>query len=144
MKRLIAVLGLLAMATPGHAHEVRSTVQAGAVTIVTLTYANGKSFAFEQFEVMPADAQTPSQVGRTDAQGRAAILPVAGKALEFTASAKDGHGARLVLADKTAPAPAPATAETPRWMLLAAGGGIIFGLFGLIQLTTTRNRKSPP
>jgi len=142
VKRLIAVLGLLAMATHGHAHEVRSTVQTGAVTIVSLTYANGKPFAFEQFEVMPAGAQTPSQVGRTDAQGRAAILPVAGKALEFTVSAKDGHGARLALGDKTAPA--PATAETPRWMLLAAGGGIIFGLFGLIQLFTTRKRKSPP
>lgn len=129
------------LASAGHAHEVNSTLQTEAVTIVTLAYANGKPFAFEQFEVVPAGATSPSQVGRTDAQGRAAILPGAGKTLEFTASAKDGHGVRLNVSAGPASAAPTTPAEIPRWVLMSAGGGIIFGLFGLIQLFITHNRK---
>lgn len=130
------------LANAGHAHEVNSTLQTEAVTVVTLAYANGKPFAFEQFEVMPAGATTPSQVGRTDAQGRAAILPVAGKALEFTASARDGHGVRLNVSAGPASTAPTLPAEIPRWMLVGTGGGIIFGLFGLTQLFISHKRRS--
>jgi nickel transport protein len=140
MTRLLAAIGLLLLAGQGHAHEVHTATQAQSVTVVTLTYANGKPFAFEQFEVAPAGAELPSQVGRTDAAGRAAVLPLPGKALEFTATSKDGHGTRLSLPPLAESATTVATG-TPRWLMAAAGGGVIFGLFGLFQLFTTRNRR---
>jgi nickel transport protein len=140
MRRLLAALGLLLLTAQGHAHEVHATTQAQALTVVTLTYANGKPFAFEQFEVMPAGTEVPSQVGRTDGKGRAAVLALPGKELIFTATSKDGHGARLSL-PASAAASAPTATETPRWLMAAAGGGVIFGLFGLFQLFTTRKRS---
>ncbi len=144
MRCLLPTLGLLLLASQGHAHEVHATTRVESLTVVTLTYANGKPFAYEQFEVTPAGTETPSQVGRTDAQGRAAVLPVTGKDLEFTATAKDGHGAKLSLA-ATLPATsdtAASTAAAPRWLLIASGGGILFGLFGLFQLFATRKRRT--
>lgn len=141
MTRFLPALGLVLLAASGHAHEVHTATQAEALTVVTLTYANGKPFAFEQFEVTPAGAEVPSQVGRTDAGGRVAILAVPGKALEFTATSKDGHGARLSLPPAAA-ASAPIATETPRWLMAAAGGGVIFSLFGLFQLFATRNRRT--
>lgn len=140
MTRLLAAIGLLLLAGQGNAHEVHTATQAQSVIVVTLTYANGKPFAFEQFEVGPAGTELPSQVGRTDADGRAAVLPVPGKTLEFTATSKDGHGTRLSL-PPLAEATTTGAAGTPRWLMAAAGGGVIFGLFGLFQLFTTRNRR---
>ena len=144
MSRLFPVLGLLLLAHQGYAHEVHATTRVESLTVVTLAYANGKPFAYEQFEVTPAGTETPSQVGRTDAQGRAAVLPVPGKDREFTAAAKDGHGAKLSLAAALpAASDTPATAaEAPRWLLIAAGGGILFGLFGLLQLFAARKRRT--
>jgi nickel transport protein len=141
MSYLLPAIGLLLTALPAHAHEVHATTQSQAVTVVTLVYANGKPFAYEQFEVTPVGAEVPSQVGRTDAGGRAAILPRPGQALEFTATSRDGHGTKLSLAPAAESAAAATPAETPRGLLLAAGGGLIFGLFGLFQLVVARNRS---
>jgi nickel transport protein len=144
--RLPALLAaMVTLALPVAAHEVQVRQQAIPLTVVTLTYADGKPFAFEQFEITPQGADRPSQVGRTDGAGRAAILPVAGKALELVATSKDGHGTRLTLpvdASSAVP-PAPTFVEPPRWIGLAAGAGILFGLFGLFQIFQ-RPRKSGP
>ena len=142
MTRLLATIGLLVLPVQCLAHEVHASTRAELTTILTLTYANGKPFAFEQFEVTPAGAEVPSQVGRTDAQGRAAILPAPGKALEFVATTKDGHGARLNLAPATEAATGGSSEEIPRWLAATAGGGIIFGLFGLFQLFANRKRRT--
>jgi nickel transport protein len=143
MRRLLVALSLLPLTSQALAHEVHAATHTETLTIVTLTYANGKPFAYEQFEVTPAGTEVPSQVGRTDASGRAAILSIPGQALEFTASAKDGHGTRMTLPPAAAESASPAPAgETPRWLLLSAGGGVIFGLFGLIQLYFTRRRRT--
>jgi nickel transport protein len=113
--------------------------------VITLTYADGKPFAYEQFELTPQGAEAPSQVGRTDALGRVAVLPVSGKSLELVATSKDGHGTRLTLPanDSSAVPPAPTFTETSRWMMLVSGVSILFGIFGLAQLFI-RSRSSPP
>jgi nickel transport protein len=141
MMRALALLGLLALVLQCQAHEVHTATRLETATVVTLTYANGKPFAFEQFEVTPTGADLPSQVGRTDARGRASVLPVPGKALEFTATAKDGHGARLTLPPATESVAANTVAPS-RWLLVVGGSGFIFGLFGLVQLFYNRNRRS--
>jgi nickel transport protein len=130
------------------------------LTVITLSYGDGKPFAFEQYEVTPQGSEIPSQVGRTDALGRAAILPVfgqtlagqslAGQSLEIVATTKDGHGARLTLPATDAgsapsaspPPPKPTFSESPRWMQFATGAGILFGLFGLLQLFTRRKEAA--
>lgn len=142
LQRLLPLLAVLAL--PVAAHEVHVHQQTVSLTVVTLTYADGKPFAFEQFEITPQGAEVPSQVGRTDGAGRAAILPVPGKALELVATSKDGHGVRLSLPVSTgAVPPAPTLAEPPRWIGLVTGASLLFGLFGLFQLFY-RSRKSPP
>ncbi len=144
MKILIALAALAQHCGSSVAHEVHTRVETAPVTVVTLSYADGKPFAYEQFEVTPQGNEVPSQVGRTDALGRAAILPVAGKALELVATTKDGHGARLPLppGDASAVPPAPTLSEPPRWMQFATGAGILFGLFGLLQLFTRRKETN--
>jgi nickel transport protein len=143
MKHVIWLAALALHCGGTVAHEVNTRVETAALTVVTLTYADGKPFAYEQFEITPEGSEVPSQVGRTDALGRAAILPVAGKALEIVATTKDGHGTRLTFSASAASAapPAPTLSEPPRWMLFATGAGILFGLFGLLQLFT--RRKEP-
>ena len=136
-----AFVALPALVSPCHAHEVHSHIRISPVAVVTLTYADGKPFAYEQFELTPKGADIPSQVGRTDAQGRIAVLPVDGKALTLSANSKDGHGLRLEIPASPADATTPQASEgeLPRWLKLAAGGGILFGLFGLYQLFTRRS-----
>lgn len=144
MKRLYLLITLATIALPASAHEVHVSARTESVTVVTLTYANGKPFAYEQFEVTPEGTDAPSQVGRTDAIGRAAVLSLPGKALTLTASSKDGHGARLLLPATAPGVAAGATNEMPRWLLITAGAGILFGLFGLIQLFLPKQRKPTP
>jgi nickel transport protein len=143
MKFLLPLLAVITL--PVAAHEVHVRQQVLPVTVITLTYADGKPFAYEQFELTPQGAEAPSQVGRTDALGRVAVLPVSGKPLELVATSKDGHGTRLTLPanDSSAVPPAPTIAETPRWMMLVSGVSILFGVFGLAQLFI-RSRSSPP
>lgn len=144
MKALLA-LGLLLLPALALAHEVHANPTSGTAHVITLTYADGKPFAFEQFEVAIEGSEIPQQVGRTDAQGRAAVLPVAGKPLLLTAVSKDGHGTKLTLAPLAADTAASTSSEAQlsRPVLVAAGAGVLFGLFGLIQLFTRRKEHRP-
>jgi nickel transport protein len=136
---------LLALPATALGHEVRHQIGSASVRVVTLSYADGKPFAYEQFELTPQGSDVPAQVGRTDAQGRIAVLPVADKSLTLVASSKDGHGVRLELppvgANTSGPAQTSAEAVLPRWLLAAAGGGILFGVFGLFQLFSRRKTR---
>ena len=120
MKRLLLLLAILS--TAATAHELRSEITSAQVTVITLRFADGKPFAYEQFEVRPQGSDTPTQVGRTDAQGRAAILPLPGKALDVVATSKDGHGARLSLAaGMPAPPSSGESASSSRWLQFLSG-----------------------
>jgi nickel transport protein len=133
---LLLALTLHSLAT--YAHEIQTVVAPAWVSVVTLRYADGEAFSYEQFEVIAEGATIPVQTGRTDAQGRAAILPVAGKRLNFRVASKDGHGAVLAIDPVVEASATTAEATLPRWLPVLAGAGIIFGIFGLLQLWVRR------
>lgn len=126
-----------------NAHEVHHRVEATGAVVISLSYADGKPFAYEKYALTPAGQETPTQVGNTDAAGRVVFIPGTTEKWRLQATSADGHGAHLEFS-------APATAATqtnaspteglPRWLLAGFGLSIIFGLFGLVQLFT---RKKP-
>lgn len=135
------LLALALLPAPLLAHEVNAELGSLPVTVVSLSYGDGEAFSYEQYEVLVEGGTVPVQTGRTDARGRAAILPVPGKRLLFRVASKDGHGASLTLEATPEAAAATATGDgpgAPRWLLVLAGGGILFGLFGLLQLLLRR------
>lgn len=146
MKRLLVLLGIALACTQAAAHEVHSTIAADSATVVTLTYADGRPFSFEAFEVFEVleefagGTATPLAVGRTDARGRAVFMaPPAGGELRLRAFSADGHGVDLRLTPPAAagaksPPPAATNAGDERWSRILFGLGLLLGAFGLIQL----------
>lgn len=140
MTRLLVLLGIAFACTQAAAHEVHSTIAADSATVVTLTYADGRPFSFEAFEVLGGGAATPLAVGRTDARGRAVFMaPPAGGKLRLRAFSADGHGVDLRLtppaaASAESPPPAATNAGDERWSRILFGLGLLLGAFGLIQL----------
>jgi len=135
MRRAILLLGLFAGSAL--AHEVHLAQSQQTAAVLRLTYADGKPFAFEAYELYPVGQEIPAQVGRTNGEGQVVFLPGAQGDWRIKAYTADGHGvdqALKVAVSGDAPAPANGPAELPRGLLLAAGLGIVFGLFGLVQL----------
>ena len=133
---------LLCWIAAAQAHEVHHRIEAAGTTVITLTYANGEPFAYEKYALYPAGAQTPRQVGNTDARGRIAFVPGETRQWRVQATSGDGHGVDLEFTAPEVAAPAAATpAETlSHWLRAGCGLALIFGLFGLFQLFT---RKKP-
>lgn len=148
MKRLFFLLGIVLASTQAAAHEVHSTMATDSATVVTLSYADGRPFSFEAFEVFGGGAATPLAVGRTDARGRAVfIAPPAGGELRLRAFSADGHGVDLRLtppaaASAASPLPAASDAADDRWSRILFGLGLLFGAFGLIQLFQKKREKT--
>ncbi|MCX8017925.1 MAG: hypothetical protein N2690_08530, partial [Rhodocyclaceae bacterium] len=88
----------------------------------------------------PAGQDTPQQVGNTDAHGRIAFVPGATTRWRLVATSADGHGVNLEFAAPALEATAPASESAPRWLRVALGFALLFGLFGLVQLFV---RKKP-
>lgn len=146
MKRLPLLLGIALACTQATAHEVHSQIVTASATVVTLSYADGRPFSFEAFEVLGGSAATPLTVGRTDARGRALfIAPPEGGEFRLRAFSADGHGVDLRLTSPTAGAASPLPADTAstadRWSRLMFGLGLLLGAFGLIQLLQKRRGK---
>lgn len=121
------------------AHEVHHRVEATGAVVVSLSYADGKPFAFEKYALYPAGQDMPVQVGNTDAAGRVSFLPGTTEKWRLQATSADGHGIDLefttpATAASTGMAPAAPATEMPRWQLAGFGLALIFGLFGLVQL----------
>lgn len=155
------VVPLLTLASaPAAAHGVTTRVERREVFLIEARTHDGRPLADARFDVKPVGATHSVQSGRTDAAGRAAILPDPQQELEVRIASADGHGAKLRLAPPEpaatptaqalprAPAPtapdratAEPTAPAFAWRDLLAGLGIVFGLFGLLQL---RQRRNPP
>jgi nickel transport protein len=140
MKMLVALLGL--WTTFAQAHEVHHRIEATEAVVVALTYADGAPFAYEKYALYPAGQDTPLQVGNTDATGRVAFVPGTVKNWRLMANSADGHGVNLEFAapNSAGATVAPAQGSTPRWLLAGFGLSLIFGLFGLFQLSA---RKKP-
>lgn len=140
------VLALALLAAPAAAHEVGLTQGGAPATVLTLRYADGQPFAYEAFELYRPDGEVPVQVGRTDAQGRVVFVADGRPVWRLKAYSADGHGVdREIRVDSAALAGAVQdgadSAGVPRGWLLAGGLGVIFGLFGLLQLFIGRKGK---
>lgn len=140
---LVALLCAALLAQQAAAHEVKLQTRQQAATVVSLSYADGEPFAFEAYELYLPGKDTPEQVGRTNATGQVIFLPGQHGEWRLKAFSADGHGVdqRLQLTSASAgdPVPASSAAEAPRALMLLAGGGVLFGLFGLAQLFLRRN-----
>jgi len=143
MKALLALL--LIWAGLATAHEVHHAVAPGAAVVVTLSYADGKPFAYEKYELTPAGAAAPVQVGNSDAQGRVVFLAGEARNWRLKAYTADGHGVDLhfaVPAPSAAPTTPAANDGPSRTSLVLFGLGLILAGFGLLQLFL-RKKKSP-
>ncbi len=131
---------VLATAGAAQAHEVKLEQSQQGAAVLQLSYANGEAFAFEAYELYRPGVDTPEQVGRTNARGQVVFLPGAQTQWRIKAFSADGHGVDQLLSvaaggpqDSAQPG-----GGAPRTLLLAAGAGIVFGLFGLFQLFIRR------
>jgi nickel transport protein len=133
---------VLFWAAAATAHEVHHRVEASQAVVIALAYANGAPFAYEKYALYPAGQETPVQVGNTDAAGRVAFVPGTTRKWRLQATSADGHGLHLEF--ETPPVSGAAVAPTPdapeRWQLAAFGLGLLFGIFGLVQLFMRRKQ----
>jgi nickel transport protein len=139
--RAAGLLLALAAATPagGLAHEVTHQLTREEAVVVTLRYGDGGAFAYEQYEVLPPGETIPFQTGRSDAQGRVAFLPDRPGEWRVKASSEDGHGVDLtVQVDAVGSAAARPRSLWERSSRLAAGIGLLFGIFGVLTLFRRR------
>ena len=140
MKRWAICLALLAGAAWGH--EVHLDVARQEAAVVRLSYADGQPFAFEAYELYLPGKDVPEQVGRTNRLGQVIFLPGTHADWRLKAYSGDGHGLDQSLKVKTGAAAAvavrPDAGEPPRALLLAAGLGVLFGIFGVFQLFMRR------
>jgi len=129
------ILLLVVFCAPAWAHEVKVEITKQDAAVVSLSYADGKPFTYEAYEIYQSGKDIPEQVGRTNAQGQIVFLPGAQTEWRVKAFSADGHGI-----DQQLHVAAGAGGKTsgsgglPRSLLLFAGLGIVFGIFGLIQL----------
>ena len=131
------LLSVSLCASSAYAHEVHHSVATNNAVVVQLTYADGKPFAYEAYEATPDGATVPTQVGRTDAQGRALFIPDKIAHWKFKAYTTDGHGVSLQFDAPTiiATPTATDTSNTPsRLTLMLFGLSLIFFAFGCYQL----------
>jgi nickel transport protein len=131
---------------PALAHEVHVETAHQSAAVLRLTYADGEPFAFEAYELYLPGKEVPEQVGRTNAQGQIIFLPGQQSAWRVKAFSADGHGIDQRMEFTPTPAegagPPVPSAQPPRAWQLATGLGILFGLFGLVQLFSRRTRSS--
>ncbi len=142
--RLVLLL-LLSWANLVFAHEVHHVVTPGTAVVVKLSYADGKPFAYEKYELTPDGASVPMQVGNSDAEGRVVFVPGTASNWRLKAYTADGHGADLRFAvpamnGQSAVPGAPSVTDTGpnRASLLAFGLGLLLAAFGLLQLFVKR------
>ncbi len=140
MRRAVLALGFFLLGgAPAVAHEVHHTIESTGAVALRLTYADGKPFTFEAFEAYPEGKDVPTQVGRTDDQGRAVFIPGDIKRWRVKAFSADGHGVDLRFDAPTAIASqSPATASSGdgpnRASLLLFGFSLLLSGFGIFQL----------
>nr|WP_145546501.1 hypothetical protein [Variovorax boronicumulans] len=94
MLRRFASLGvlLLVAATGAQAHALREHVEAGAATVVTLTFADDEPYSFERYELLPQGSDKPHQTGLTDRKGRVVFMPDGISKWRLRSTSADGHG----------------------------------------------------
>ncbi len=140
MRALLLLLLMLSGAAP--AHEVLHAVETSGAVVLRLSYADGKPFSYEAYELYPDQNEVPAQVGRTDAMGHVVFLPGVSKQWRIRAFSADGHGVDLHFETPAVAGQAAAVTPGPnRVSLVLFGLSLLLGGFGLYQLFL--KRKSP-
>jgi nickel transport protein len=104
---------------------------------VSLSYAGGRPFAFEAYELYAGDAEAPYQVGRTDTRGRLTFLADGHASWRLRAFTEDGHGVDTAFeVTPKAVSDAPASRLAPGIL----GVSLVLALFGLYQLVLRKRR----
>jgi nickel transport protein len=153
--RKITLLILLFSCGSAGAHGLRYTVTDEKSVVIELSYASGKAFSNEAYEIYRAGGGNPYQTGRTDPSGRIVFIPDSSGTWRIKAFSEDGHGLDITIetnlpaeqADTGEVLPdtldgrlpskkAPVGSGTRIFMALA----LIFGVFGAVSLFI-RKRK---
>lgn len=131
-----AVLCLFLMwCAQASAHEIKIEIAKQDAAVVRLSYADGSPFTFEAYELYQPGKDIPAQVGRTNAEGQIVFLPGAQTEWRIKAYSADGHGIDQKLKVEAGGATSSSCGGgASRSLLLLAGLGIVFGLFGVVQL----------
>jgi nickel transport protein len=131
----IVILLLAVFSAPAWAHEVKVEISKQDAAVVSLSYADGKPFTYEAYEIYQPGKDIPEQVGRTNASGQIVFLPGAQTEWRIKAYSADGHGIdQQMHVEAGGSAVSNAGGGLPRPLLLLAGLGIVFGIFGVVQL----------
>ncbi len=134
MRRALAGLLFALPWIAAEAHELVSQVSYASAAVVRLQYADGKAFAFEAYEVFAPGHDQPSQVGRTDAQGRAVFLAPSPGELRLRAFSADGHGVDMRFQPEVTVPSAASRSSEDRAARVMLGIGVVLALFGVAQL----------
>lgn len=154
MKKIVIIF-LLFLNGSAAAHGIRYTVTNGQSVVIELSYASGRPFSNERYEIYRAGGVNPYQTGRTDPSGRIVFLPDSSVTWRIKAFSEDGHGldinietenpvqhadTSVVSADTLdgllAVKKAPVGTGTRIIMILA----LIFGVFGVVSLFVRKKR----
>jgi len=125
-------------------HEVHHDVGVGEAVVVTLRYADGTPFAYEEAEVRTEGSPESGFFTRSDADGRVVFVPEGEGPWIVRVFSADGHGAEVRVDPATVTrgdhASGPAS---PLSGLFRVGFGVllILGLFTLLA-QFTRSRRS--
>jgi nickel transport protein len=139
--RCAAALLAAALALPAAAHEVHHQIAATAAISVRLTYADGKPFAYETYELYPKGSEVPAQVGKTDAEGRVVFVPGTQSQWRLRAFSNDGHGADLQFESPTLAAAASTEAPIDRTARVLFGLSAILAAFAAYQFLLRRKER---
>ena len=128
------------------AHRVDHEVSRAEATVITLRYADGSPFAFEECEIRRDGEDAPFLVGRTDAEGRLAFLPPSDGSYHARALSADGHGATFHFEtaglDTGVSAGGPENGAGRGILQVLAGVALILVLFALLRLFVRRSSST--
>lgn len=143
----VVLLALLVGSTPrARAHEVHHDIGVDEAVVVTLRYADGTPFAFEEAEIRDASGRELLFVTRSDAQGRVVFLPPGDGPWIVRVISADGHGAEVrveaSVLEGGATAPSAPVAASTGLLRIAAGVLLILGLFAILARIARSPRVS--
>lgn len=127
------------------AHELRYEVAEGRAVSVQIFSSSSTGLAGQAYEIYrPGEKDEPFQSGRTDAHGRLVFLPDRPGEWRITVFSEDGHGLDFLLRTDASGTVEPADRPLlDRHAGLVIGVALIFGLFGLVNLTARRRFRHP-
>ena len=142
MKRLL--LWILLVSSPALAHTVDYQIDGKQSVVVTVRLAEDPA-SYSEYELFPPDsAETPFQLGRSDAHGRIVFVPDKPGLWRLKVSADSQHGLHgkeiEITVDEQMVAQLDTRPLVSTHTRLVVGVSILFGLFGLISLL--RSKKS--